>query len=643
MSSFLGKIRNQLGKKQATPDPQTGSLVKVYGGNLDSPEALINRANKRAVNGDVDGAIEDFNEAIQLNPGKATAYFNRGFLNNTVGRFEQAILDFSEAIQLLPNYDEAYFQRAIGRTQLEDLQGAVDDLGQTLRLNPFCIKAYYQRAEVLAELGDHQGALADYSQAIVNVPKDANAYYRRGLFLAKLGEQPTAIEDFTKAIEHNPKLADAYFNRGYCYAQLGEEGNATQDFSQALLHDPNHKAAQYNRAYALGILKEESPQPPLDRMVPTQMAQVESIQMPKALAGAAATKTRSSEAVGSVPESVEVAWSETAPSHLSIRSEPISTPPLTADIALDSVEGLLERAHGRAVEGDLEGAIADYTAIIDRDPYNTQAYYQRGQNRNALGDTDAAVADLEQAIHWARQRSLGALKDFSGELATTISTLKSGLPSSSPQPHLTLPPIEAAIEVNSQTIRNNPNDAQAYFERGQSRALLGDLEGAIADYTETIRLDPARGDAYYKRGRSRAALGDSQGATDDLNHAIRQKSFPKKVVSRSSPQGQKWQSVQSMPSRCNHAGNLPDNQFCIHCGESLKPSAPQLKSHPPKKVQSSEAEILLSRGIALTKSGDKVKALKTLAKALPLFLEQQQIDRYQKIMKLMQHLSEDLA
>ncbi|MGF1601327.1 MAG: tetratricopeptide repeat protein [Thermosynechococcaceae cyanobacterium] len=639
MSSFLGNIRNRLGKKQTTPDPQTGSLVKVYGGNLDSPEALINRANKRAVSGDVDGAIEDFNEAIQLNPAKATAYFNRGFLNNTVGRFEQAILDFSEAIQLLPNYDEAYFQRAIGRTQLEDLQGAVDDLSQTLRLNPFCIKAYYQRAEVLAELGDHQGALADYSQAIVNVPKDANAYYRRGLFLSKLGEQPTAIEDFTKAIEHNPKLADAYFNRGYCYAQLGQESKATQDFSQALLHDPNHKAAKYNRAYALGILKEDPVGPSSEVIQSAQMAQVDASRaIPKALAGAP-----SAELPSSMADSLDVSWSETTQPQMgspSLNPAPVPAPPPPVP---DSVEQHLERAQNRAVTGDLDGAIADYTEIIDQDASQTKASYQRPENRSTSEETEVAIAELDRAIRWTRQRSLGALKDFSGELADTIATLKSGLPSSSSAlSKAPLPPIEAAIEGYSKTIQQNPHDAQAYFERGQSRALLGDLEGAIADYTETIRLNPTCSDAYYKRGRSRALLGDSQGATDDLNHAIRQKSFAK-TPTRSQSQEKQWQPTKQAVHRCDHAGNLPENQFCIHCGERLKPSTQKLGMQPSPTARSSEAEILLSRGIKLTKAGNRGEALQALTKALPLFLEQQQIERYQKVMKLIAHLSEDLA
>lgn len=620
MSSFLGKIRNLLTDQQEPAPHNTEALAKVYGNSLDNPDALINRANKRAMSGDVDGAIEDFNEAIQLDPAKATAYFNRGYLNNTVGRFEQAILDFSEAIQLLPDYDEAYYQRAQGRAQLEDFQGAVDDLGQALRLNPFCIKAYYKRAEFLAELDDHQGALADYSQAILNVPKDANAYYRRGLFLAQLGEQPTAIEDFTQAIEHNPKHADAYFNRGYCYAQLGEERKATQDFSQALLHDPNHKAAQYNRAYALGILKAPAePEAPVLEAAPVREPEDTPAVKP-------ALEQVKVDPVELISDPVEVSWtaSQKAPDESS-----------TVKLEPESTEGYFERAQNRIGNGDLAGAIADYTAIIEQDPQNTQAYYQRGQSRSALGETDAAVADLEQAIHWTRHHSLDVMKDFSGELADTISTLKRR--SSKPRPPHSAPPIAAAIEAHTRAIHKNPNNAQAYFERGQSRALLGDLEGAIADYSETIRLDPNRSEAYFKRGRIRAALGDADGATDDLNHAIRQKPVARLPQATTPKPQQQLKTQRISPSQCDHLGNWPGNQFCIHCGVRLQvppPSAP-----PPPE---SEAETLVHQGVALVEAGDPVRGIKALASALPLFLEQKQMDRYQATMKLMQRFSDEL-
>lgn len=230
------------------------SLI-TYGKDLSNSRALVQRAHKRAHHGDIEGAIHDFDEAVQLSPTKAITYFNRGCFYYTVGRLVDAIADFSAVIERLPNYDEAYYQRANSRFKLGHWQSAIEDYTQAIKINPFCIKAYYKRAESRSELGDSQGALSDYTQAILRVPNDANAYYQRGLYHSKTSQLHPAIADFTTAIERNPRHADAYFNRGYCLTQLGESERATQDFSQALLHAPSRQELYYSRAYALGMLQ----------------------------------------------------------------------------------------------------------------------------------------------------------------------------------------------------------------------------------------------------------------------------------------------------------------------------------------------------------------------------------------------------
>lgn len=688
MTAFLRRLRKLLSNDPppmlGEPEDVGGSLVKQYGLNLNNPDALINRANKRATNGDLEGALGDFDEAIALNPAKATAYFNRGFLYNTLGKFEAAIHDFSEAIALLPDYDEAYYHRGNSYRQLGNVQRGIQDYSDAIRINPYCIKAYYKRAESRAELGDLPGAQTDYSQVILRVPKDANAYCQRGIFLSQSGELEKAIEDFSTAIEHNPRLADAYFHRGYCLAQLGEADKASQDFSETLLHDPNHQAA-YTRAYALGMLKEAPPE-----------------RTPSPAISSDYSFPILEESVPVTAESIEETPTTSEEPHTTVPLEPTS------------LEGFFDRANNRIQRGDLDGAIADYTKIIDQDPHNSQAYYQRGQSLGALGESQAAMEDLSQAIHWARVHSLGLMRDFSGELSTTLESLKQDLadlsyqspfsntnplPGASPSetasnepapptidiahqpaveqpsqppttsenrppeiptieiPSTPLPtpppskptdiktppsstpevsksaaneskvqgatpnPIDRSIQQLTRAIERNPLDADAFFNRGQSRALAGDLEGAIADYTRTIRLDPNNREAYVKRARCRSALGDEVAAQDDLNHAIRYQPVrppkrPHQPLESSANQAQSQQpasppshqpdesqSAQSTPQPslsdvddntkemaslfeleneilqssqtpaqkpCTHAGNSPGNQFCIHCGEPLK-------------------------------------------------------------------------
>ena len=77
------------------------------------------------------------------------------------------------------------------------------------------------------------------------------------------------------------------------------------------------------------------------------------------------------------------------------------------------------------------------------------------------------------------------------------------------------------IETYSQAIRINPNNANAYYNRGLSYQRLGNQEGAIGDYTESIRINPSYAEAYHTRGLARADLGDKKGAVEDLRAAAK--------------------------------------------------------------------------------------------------------------------------
>ena len=634
----------------------SSSLAKLYGDDLTDPDALIHRANKRATGGDIDGAFSDFDSAISISPARATAYYNRGFLHNTLGNFEEAIEDFNRVLDLLPDYDEAYYQRGNSRLKLNDLNNAEQDFSRALQINPYSIKSYYKRAETYAELGDTAGALADYAQAIARIPKDANAYYQRGRFLAKLGELQTSIDDFNQAIELNPRHADAYCSRGCCFAELGEMEKASQDFNQALLHNPSHQAAYYQRMYSLGILKEN----PVDLQQLNIKATDTNPRIPTVTPVTVSSET--------------VAFDDEDDDDLNPTQPLISQ---TVKLEPESLDGFFERANKRALQGDLEGAIADYTTIIEQDPQNTQAYFRRGQNLSSLGDTEAAMADLNTAIHWTRVHSLGRLKDFNGALSETIETLKSELnkPKPSRQGVARGMPIEEAIAVHSETIAQNPDDADAYFKRGQSRALLGDLQGAIADYTSAIQLNPQHSDAHYRRGLSRAALGDSAGATTDLNRAILRK--PSADISLPTPSsglasGRPQNGAKPLlpgtstvgnlnlnlnpSSYCNHAGNRPGNRFCVHCGETLHPpvqpgkvtnsqdtvSETALKTAIASSPASLDPVLLLEQGRFRCETGNVQQGLKDIGTALKVFLDQQNIPKFQEASRLIQQYSTKL-
>ena len=72
-----------------------------------------------------------------------------------------------------------------------------------------------------------------------------------------------------------------------------------------------------------------------------------------------------------------------------------------------------------------------------------------------------------------------------------------------------------AIEGFSSTIARDPNNAEAYFNRGRLYDSRGDLEKAIADYTKAIELKPDHAEAYVQRGAVYAEKGEPGKAASD--------------------------------------------------------------------------------------------------------------------------------
>ncbi|MGB3419679.1 tetratricopeptide repeat protein [Dolichospermum sp. FACHB-1091] len=63
---------------------------------------------------------------------------------------------------------------------------------------------------------------------------------------------------------------------------------------------------------------------------------------------------------------------------------------------------------------------------------------------------------------------------------------------------------EIPIDDYNPAIKINPNDANAYYNRGVVRYELGDKQGAIKDFNQAIKINPNFPQAYGNRGNVRA-------------------------------------------------------------------------------------------------------------------------------------------
>jgi tetratricopeptide (TPR) repeat protein len=131
----------------------------------ESDENLVNRGIEKAKNGDLDGAMADFDRAIELNPKDDAPYYNRAQAKRLKKDAAGAIADYTRAIELGSTNPAAYNKRGNARAENNDRDGAIADFTRAIELKPDYARAYYNRAVVKKEKGDATGAAADFKRA----------------------------------------------------------------------------------------------------------------------------------------------------------------------------------------------------------------------------------------------------------------------------------------------------------------------------------------------------------------------------------------------------------------------------------------------------------------------------------------------
>ena len=133
---------------------------------------------------------------------KADSYFNRALTYGKKGQYDQAIADYTKAIEINPGHAMAYYNRgrayAIGKGQYDQ---AIADYNKAIEINPGYAMAYYNRALTYSKKGQYDQAIADYNKAIKINPRFILAYKNRGIVMMKLGNTKMACSDWKQTCE----------------------------------------------------------------------------------------------------------------------------------------------------------------------------------------------------------------------------------------------------------------------------------------------------------------------------------------------------------------------------------------------------------------------------------------------------------
>lgn len=141
-------------------------------------------------------------------------------------------------------------------------------------------------------------------------------------------------------------------------------------------------------------------------------------------------------------------------------------------LCTDSQPGANKYGPNPKGEEEISKAVADYDRAIESAPDSADAYYNRGDAYDEIGEYDRAIADYNRAIQL------------------------------------------------------DPNHARAYYNRGCAYGEIGAYDKAIADYNRAIELNPLDSLAYYNRGLAYGKRLQVSEATGDLEKCIAMSTDP---------------------------------------------------------------------------------------------------------------------
>ncbi|NEP77285.1 MAG: tetratricopeptide repeat protein [Okeania sp. SIO3B3] len=425
------------------------------------------------------GALENYNQAIILDPNNHQFYNNKGIAIAQLGNLKAAIENFHKALKLQPKDLQSYHNLGAVYAELGKFNQAIELFSQALKFNPQNSQVYHNLGVVRFKAGDPQGAIADYNQAIKFNPTKIEAYYNRGIARRFLGDKQGAIDDFTTLLKINPQVVDAYTQRGNVKFDIKDIKGAIADFNQAIKLNPKHPEAIYNRAVVRRFMGDNN---------------------------------------GSLEDFNQVI--QINPNH---------------------VDAHIKRGIVRFNLGEHRDALEDLNRAVQLQPKNAQAFYHRGNTKRSLGNFPGAVADFQTAIHLNSQYHQvyndlgivrlrmgdikGAIKDF--EAAIQINPNYAEAHNNLGNARFKTGDFQKSIDDFGKTLRIYPNYVPAYNNRGLARLKLGNFSEAIADCQAALKINPNYGLAYYNLGLIHCEMGDLQQAIVDYNKVL--ELYPRKI------------------------------------------------------------------------------------------------------------------
>jgi tetratricopeptide (TPR) repeat protein len=222
-----------------------GSIyTELFSSTIQQSAALNSLANNALKKGidlymrqDYQGAIREFRRSIGLAPNSSYSTDASSYMANAYmaqGDTDGAVKAYEDALKRSPNRDDLYISLGNIHFSEEDYEKAAEAYEKAVKVwgssgNHYALGQAYMNA------GRHTEADREFNTVKRIDPDKPNGNYGLGLNFSRQGRPEDAILQFKEAIRISPKFYDAHAELGYAYADMGE-----MDEAQRILDNLEH-------------------------------------------------------------------------------------------------------------------------------------------------------------------------------------------------------------------------------------------------------------------------------------------------------------------------------------------------------------------------------------------------------------------
>ncbi len=206
-------------------------------------------------------AILYFDDAIELNPKEASAYFGFAQANDKMGCYEAALENYRKAVSLAPanlEYNAALsmfmsnhkMAEAKAVAEKKDNSENVEQKPEKIELTSTEMTLAY---ESLVKNGDeaykkqqYNEALDYYTKAVVYAPQDKITMLKIANIYKLTGNNTKALSFYDKLLSIDKDNKDAYFNKGLVLASQKNYDDAIKCFERVIQLTPDYPYAYYS-------------------------------------------------------------------------------------------------------------------------------------------------------------------------------------------------------------------------------------------------------------------------------------------------------------------------------------------------------------------------------------------------------------